>query len=310
MNMNEYRLVIHGGAGTILPSDLNEEKERAYTTALQNALMVGEAVLQQNGSAIEAVTASVASLEDCPLFNAGRGAVYTNSGTHEMDAAIMEGKDLKAGAVGLISGVRNPVRLARMVMEESEHVFLCGTGAENFARLKKLSFEPESYFADAYRLRQLLAAQERDVVQLDHTSEKKYGTVGAVALDRAGNVAAATSTGGVTNKKFGRIGDSPLIGAGTYANNATCAVSCTGYGEDFIRGVVAYDLSCLMEYRGMPLGEAAQFLIQEKLPLLNGDGGLIAVAANGDIALEFNSEGMYRGWVAEGKGQQTAIFRR
>lgn len=306
--MNNYRLVIHGGAGTILPADMNAEKERNYTQALHEAMEAGESILKNNGSAVDAVEAAVSVMEDCPLFNAGKGAVFTHKGTHEMDAAIMDGQNLAAGAVGLVSGVKNPIQLARRIMDRSEHVFLCGYGAEEFAREMKLPFETEDYFADTYRLKQLHSARKMDVVQLDHSSEKKYGTVGAVAIDQKGNLAAATSTGGVTNKKYGRIGDSPVIGAGTYANNQTCAVSCTGYGEDFIRGVVAYDLSCLMEYRKLSLKDAAKFLVQEKLPLVNGDGGLIAVGYDGTIAIEFNSEGMYRGWVLEGEAQQTAIY--
>ncbi|MCB0761302.1 MAG: isoaspartyl peptidase/L-asparaginase, partial [Flavobacteriales bacterium] len=228
--------------------------------------------------------------------NAGKGSVFTHDGTHEMDASIMEGNGRMAGAVSLIKGIRNPISLARMVMERSEHVFLAGEGAMEFARQQGAELADEAYFHDEFRHNQWQQARSSDRVQLDHTplDEKKFGTVGAVALDSAGNLAAATSTGGMTNKRFGRVGDSPMIGAGTYANNATCAVSCTGSGEFFIRGVVAYDVSSMMEFKGVPLQEAAREVVQNRLLAIDGDGGLIAVDANGAIAMEFNTEGMYR----------------
>lgn len=308
---HSYGLAIHGGAGTITRSLLTPEKEKNYNNALAAALNAGEAVLKNGGSAMDAVIASVMSLEDCPLFNAGRGAVFTAEGTHEMDASLMSGIDLDAGAVAGVSGVRNPVLLAREIMLHSDHVLLAGKGAEQFAKERGLKFEDHQYFHDEYRWQQLQEAIREGKVQLDHTESenKKFGTVGAVARDKNGNLAAATSTGGMTNKKFNRIGDSPIIGAGTYANNATCAVSCTGHGEFFLRAVVAYDISCLMEYKGCSLQEACRIVVMEKLVKIGGEGGLIAIDHAGNICLPFNSEGMYRGSVSEGKPLHTAIYR-
>ncbi len=294
--MKKFAIALHGGAGTILRSAMTPEKEAAYTAALQTALDIGYAVLENGGSALEAVEQTVVSLEDCPLFNAGRGSVFTADGKHEMDASIMDGLTRDAGAVSMVSGVRNPITLARLVMAESGHVMLAGEGAMDFARSMKVPFEPESYFHDDFRWNQWQEMRGSDGFQLDHSAKKdeKFGTVGAVALDQHGNIAAATSTGGMTNKKFGRIGDSPIIGAGTYANNKTCAVSCTGSGEFFIRGVVAYDVSCLMEYKGLSLQAACDEVVQRRLMEIGGDGGLIALDAAGNIALVFNTEGMYR----------------
>ncbi|MBC7554309.1 MAG: isoaspartyl peptidase/L-asparaginase, partial [Taibaiella sp.] len=245
------------------------------------------------GSALDAVEAAVTRLEDFPLFNAGRGAVFSNAGRHEMDAAIMNGKNLEAGAVCGIEGVRNPVAVARAVMEHSGHVMLAGQGAADFARSRNMAFETDEYFYTEQRYQQWRQAVKDDVVQLDHT-DKKFGTVGAVAQDREGNLAASTSTGGLTNKRFGRVGDSPVIGAGTYANNRTCAISCTGVGELFLRSVVAYDISCLMDYKGMSLKDACHLVVQEKLVAIGGEGGLIAIDSLGNIEMPFNSEGMYR----------------
>ncbi len=298
--MNKYAIAIHGGAGTILKSTMTPEKETAYTSGLRNAIEAGEAILKAGGNALEAVEAAVKSMEDNPLFNAGKGAVFTNTGKNEMDASIMNGKDLTAGAVAGITNIKNPVSLAKEVMEKSEHVFLAGQGALDFAKKVNAKFESDDYFFVQMRHDQLLEAKKTDGVFLDHTEdkfengEKKFGTVGAVALDIHGNIAAATSTGGMTNKKFGRIGDSPIIGAGTYANNKTCAVSCTGHGELFIRSVVAYDVSCLMEYKGLSLKEACDLVVNDKLVKIGGEGGLIAVDSQGNIELPFNSEGMYR----------------
>ncbi len=295
--MKKITIAIHGGAGTILKSSMTPEKENAYKSTLQAALNEGYSLLSSGGSAIDAVEKAVSILEDSPLFNAGKGAVFTAQGTHEMDASIMDGKTLNAGAVSAISGVKNPVELARKVMEKSSHVFLSGKGAEIFAKEMKCQFEEEDYFYDELRYQQWQEVKGTDKIQLDHTiakKEQKFGTVGAVALDQHGNIAAATSTGGMTNKQFGRIGDSPMIGAGNYANNATCAVSCTGSGEFFIRSVVAYDVSCLMEYKGLSLADACKQVVQNKLPKIGGDGGLIAVDAKGNICLEFNTDGMYR----------------
>ena len=306
-----YSLAIHGGAGTITRSSLTTEKETEYRNALEDALIAGETTLQQGGSAMDAVIAAVMSLEDCDLFNAGRGAVFTASGSHEMDASVMRGDTLDAGAVAGVRNVRNPVELAKAVMEKSEHVFLAGAGAEEFARAIGIRFEADDYFFTEQRFQQLQDAIREGKVQLDHTEAgtKKFGTVGAVARDIHGHLAAATSTGGMTNKKYNRIGDSPVIGAGTYANDATCAVSCTGHGEFFLRAVVAYDISCLMEYKGLTLQEACEKVVMDKLVKIGGEGGLIALDASGNIALPFNSEGMYRGFVKKGEPRQTAIYR-
>jgi beta-aspartyl-peptidase (threonine type) len=275
---------------------MTPEKEAAYTAALKAALDAGHAVLANGGTALDAVEQTVIALEDSPLFNAGRGSVFTNDGQNEMDASIMEGAGREAGAVSMLKGVRNPISLARLVMEKSGHVMLAGEGAMKFAEAMQVRMEPKEYFFDQFRYEQWQAMQGSDGYQLDHTVKKdeKFGTVGAVALDQHGNIAAATSTGGMTNKKFGRVGDSPIIGAGTYANNATCAVSCTGSGEYFIRGVVAYDVSCLMEHKGLSLAEACKEVVQDRLLKIGGDGGLVAVDAQGNICMEFNTEGMYR----------------
>ncbi len=307
-----FGLAIHGGAGTILRSNMTAEKEEQYTSALQQALDKGYKILQAGGSALDAVETAVVCLEDCPLFNAGKGSVFNSSGKHEMDASIMSGLDLSAGAVSLIEQVRNPVKLARVVMQHSEHVFLCGKGAEEFAREMKLQFEPEEYFHDSFRFEQWQKVKQTDNSFLDHNlhvNDKKFGTVGAVALDIAGNLAAATSTGGMTNKKWGRVGDSPVIGAGTYANNNTCAVSCTGHGELFIRAVTAYDVSALIEYKNLSLSEACEEVVMRKLVNMKGEGGLIAIDKNGNIALPFNSEGMYRAMRSSNGKELVAIYK-
>lgn len=295
---NKFSIALHGGAGTLSRGQMSPDKELAYKTDLQTALKMGAALLKQGRSALDAVEASVRILEDSPLFNAGKGSVFTHDGRHEMDACIMEGLNRNAGAVAGVQGVRNPVSLARLVMEKSGHVLLCSEGAMKFAKKMEVALEPESYFYDELRYQQWQQAIRDGVVQLDHTplEEKKFGTVGAVALDVYGNLAAATSTGGMTNKQFGRLGDSPIPGAGNYANNSTCAVSCTGNGEFFIRGVVAYDVSCLIEYKGLSLEEACQEVIQNRLRAIGGEGGLIAVSPSGNLCLEFNTEGMYRAW--------------
>jgi len=292
--MSRFSIAIHGGAGTITKQSLTPEKEKAYHKALEKALTAGHQALINGGSAVDAVELAVTLLEDCPLFNAGKGSVFTSEGTHEMDASIMDGSNLEAGAVSMVKGIKNPVKVARLIMERSEHVFMAGPGAEAFAKSMQCEFREEKYFYDEFRYQQWLTVKGTDVTQLDHASEKKFGTVGAVACDRKGNLAAATSTGGMTNKKFGRIGDTPMIGAGNYANNQTCAISCTGSGEFFIRGVVAYDVSCLMEYKGMSLSQACDEVIHHRLKNIGGDGGLIAVDLNGNIAMPFNTEGMYR----------------
>lgn len=298
--MSKYAIAIHGGAGTILQSTMTAEKETAYKAALQDAIEAGEAVLKKGGSSLDAVEFAIVSLENNPLFNAGKGAVFTHSGKNEMDASIMYGKDLTAGAVAGVTNIKNPISLSRAVMEKSDHVLLTGAGAIDFAKKINAEFAPDDYFFVQMRYEQLQKAKESDTMILDHTEdnfengEKKFGTVGCVALDVHGNIAAGTSTGGMTNKKFGRVGDSPIIGAGTYANNNTCAISCTGHGEFFLRSVVAYDISCLMEYKGLTLKQACDIVVMDKLVKIGGEGGLIALDAKGNIELPFNSEGMYR----------------
>jgi len=290
-----FGIAIHGGAGTIEKSLMTEEKEMAYKNALQKAIDAGYQVLENGHSAIKAVEAAVGELENCPLFNAGKGAVFNSVGQHEMDASIMDGKTLHAGAIAAVRNVKNPVFLANLVREHSDHVLLVGNGALEFAENYNIKIESDAYFHTNQRYNQWQKIKGSDDFQLDHTSEKKYlGTVGAVALDHEGNIAAATSTGGMTNKKFGRIGDSALIGLGNYANNNTCAVSCTGSGEYLMRAVTAYDISCLMEYKGLSLQEAAEFSILKRLTALGGDGGVVTIDQKGNIAMVFNCDGMYR----------------
>lgn len=301
--MQKISMVIHGGAGTILKEEMTPDLEKAYTEGLRNALDAGYTVIEKGGSAMDAVKAAVVSLEDCPLFNAGKGAVFTKKGINELDAAIMDGRNLDAGAVAGVRNIRNPVILAEEVMLHSGHVFLSGKGANDFAIKQGVKLEPDEYFFSQYRYDQWRAIRDSDMYQLDHKSDrlvsllkdKKFGTVGAVACDSNGNIAAATSTGGMTNKRYGRIGDSPLIGVGTYANNKTCAISCTGHGEIFIKAVAAHDVSCLMEYKGYSLQQACEEVVMKKLVSLEGEGGLIGVDAKGNCSLVFNSAGMYRG---------------
>ncbi|MDU8886671.1 isoaspartyl peptidase/L-asparaginase [Yeosuana sp. MJ-SS3] len=309
--MKTFSIAIHGGAGTLVKGMMTPELEFRYKSALKVALSIGYAILEQGGTAVQAVEEAVISLEDSPLFNAGKGSVFTANGTHEMDAAIMDGKNLMAGAVSLITGIKNPVSLARDVMEKSEHVFLAGEGALEFAKQLDYKLEEENYFYDAFRFKQWQEIKDTDNFQLDHSVKKdsKFGTVGAVACDQNGNIAAATSTGGMTNKKWGRVGDSPMIGSGNYANNKTCAVSCTGSGEFFIRGVVAYDVSCLMEHKGLSLEEATNEVINKRILEINGDGGLIAVDAQGNIAMPFNTEGMYRACKSSNGEEDIAIYK-
>ncbi len=312
MSKKKFSIAVHGGAGTILKKLMNAEKERIYKKALSVSLEVGYDILEEGGSAVDAVEAAVYELENFPLFNAGKGAVFTHDGKHEMDASIMDGKTLKAGAVTCVQRVRNPVVLAREVMEFSEHVLLSGKGAEQFAKVRKIKLENDNYFFTDERFKQLQEVINEEGAHLDHNinvKDKKFGTVGAVALDKNGNLAAATSTGGMTNKRFGRIGDSPIIGSGTYANNKTCAVSCTGHGEFFIRAVVAYDISCLMEYKNMTLKQACKEVVNKKLVKLGGEGGLIAVDKNGNIELAFNSEGMYRGYKTSSGKELIGIYK-
>ncbi|WP_347158755.1 isoaspartyl peptidase/L-asparaginase family protein [Pontibacter chitinilyticus] len=294
--MKTIAIALHGGAGTITRASLTAPQEAAYRSALKSAVEAGYQLLASGGTALDAVQLAVTLLEDTPLFNAGKGAVFTKEGRHEMDAAIMCGRTLEAGAIAGVRSIKNPIKLARAVLEHSDHVLLSGYGAEEFARQQELDFAPESYFFDALRYKQWAEVRDTGVFMLDHTEmvDEKFGTVGAVAVDAAGNTAAATSTGGMTNKNYNRIGDSPIIGAGTYANSQTCAISCTGHGEFFMRAVVAYDVSCLMEYKGLSLQEACEKVVLDKLVKFGGEGGLIAINAAGDIAMPFNSEGMYR----------------
>tara|TARA_B100000683_G_C12480844_1_gene551342 strand:- start:1036 stop:1965 length:930 start_codon:yes stop_codon:yes gene_type:complete len=291
----KYGLVIHGGAGTILPSAMTPELEKEYKFCLQKSLDEAYQSLEMGSNATDAVCIAIQVMEDSPLFNAGRGSVYTHDGTHDMDASIMRGDDLEAGAISGSKTVRNPILLAKAILLHSSHVYLTGTGAEDFAREHNLKFEDETFFHTEFRYRQYQHALQTDEVFLDHSDQKKFGTVGCVALDKFGNICAGTSTGGMTNKKYGRVGDSALIGAGTYANNKTCAVSCTGDGEYFIRAVSAYEMSALMEYKGLNIKEAGQELIHKKMVDIGGEGGLIAMDCNGNYCLPFNSAGMYRG---------------
>jgi beta-aspartyl-peptidase (threonine type) len=305
-------IAIHGGAGTILRSEMSPELEADYRRGLEEALIAGSSVLEKQGSALDAAEAAVRIMEDNVLFNAGRGSVFNHEGKNEMDASIMCGLNLTAGAIAEVRNVKNPVSLARVVMEKSGHVFLCGRGAEEFAKDNRLFFETDEYFFSKQRYDQWQQLKNSGTYELDHTPVEKghkFGTVGAVTLDSFGNIAAATSTGGMTNKKFGRIGDSPLIGAGTYANNNTCAVSCTGHGEFFMRAVVAYDVSCLMEYKGLTLQQACDLVVMDKLVKLGGEGGLIALDRNGNISLTFNSDGMYRGYKKSGEDAFAAIYK-
>lgn len=301
-------IAIHGGAGTILRSTMTPDLQSAYEAGLSAALAAGYTILEAGGAALDAVEASVKSLEDNPLFNAGRGAVFNHTGGHEMDACIMDGRTRACGAVAGISGIKNPVTLARAIMEQTEHVLLTGEGAAAFARSAGFAFEDDAYFYNELRYQQWQEALKDDRVQLDHT-EKKFGTVGAVALDKDGHLAASTSTGGMTNKKWGRVGDSPIPGAGTWADDATCAISCTGHGEYFIKAVVAHDIHCLMEYRSLSLQEACDVLVHDKLVKTGGEGGLIAVDAAGNIAMPFNSEGMYRACRTSGGQAAVSIYK-
>ena len=319
--MRKFALAIHGGAGTILRSSMTAEKELSYKKALEDAILAGETILLKNGRSIDAVEAAIKALEDNPLFNAGKGAVFTNQGKHEMDASLMNGKDLSAGAVAGVQNIKNPISLARGVMDKSEHVFMAGLGAQEFAKKINAEFMPDDYFFVQMRYDQLQQAKESDTMILDHTEdkthpdenpfgqEKKFGTVGCVAIDVHGNLAAGTSTGGMTNKKNGRVGDTPIIGSGTYANNKTCAVSCAGHGDFFIRSVVSYDISCLMEYKGLSLKKACDIVVMDKLVKIGGEGGLIALDSKGNIELPFNSEGMYRAAKKEGEEIFIGIYK-
>lgn len=308
METKKIGLAVHGGAGTIDRNNMTPEKEGAYRAGLERALKAGQDVLKRGGSSLDATEAAVRVLEDDPQFNAGRGSVFTSAGTNEMDASIMDGRTLKAGAVASVKRIKNPINLARLVMEKSPHLMLDCAGAEAFANANAIELVEQKYFFTQERwdaLQKMKAAEKSrasgDGKSYIITDQDRHGTVGAVALDKAGNLAASTSTGGMTNKMPGRIGDTPVIGAGTYANNQTCAVSCTGDGEYFIRVSAAHEVSALMQYRGMKLEQAAQTVL-DTVKQLGGTGGLIAIDKNGDITLPFNTNGMYRGYVdAQGK---------
>lgn len=303
-----FGLAIHGGAGTLPRADMSAEAEQDYRAGLTQALTAGYAVLEGGGRSLDAVTAAVVALEDNPLFNAGRGAVFTLEGRNELDAAIMDGSDLKAGAVCGLTQIKNPVALARAVMEQSDHVMLAGSGAEEFAGSLGMAFVPQSYFYTAARWNQLQRIRNGDT-SLSALTISHIGTVGAVALDAAGHLAAATSTGGMTGKRFHRVGDTPIIGAGTYADDRSCAVSATGHGEIFIRAAVAHDICARVRFGGRSLAAAVREVVLEELPALRGEGGVIAIDPTGEIAAEFNSEGMFRASRRAGEPPRVAIYR-
>jgi L-asparaginase / beta-aspartyl-peptidase len=314
-------IAIHGGAGNLKKLELTPEQEQEYIATLKNAINTGNQILQNGGSAVDAVEATIIILENSPLFNAGIGAVYTHDAQHELDAAIMSGIDLQCGAIAGVKRIPNPISAARKVMEYSDFVLLSGSGAEEFAVEQNINLVENSYFDTPHRLEQLQQAIKEDSVELDHSGKKnttaskitreenKYGTVGCVALDKNGNIAAGTSTGGLTNKRYGRIGDSPLIGSGTYADNNTCAVSCTGKGEDFIRINVAHDISSLISYKNLPLDSAVNFVIHDKLKNIKGRGGCIAINQRGEIAMEFTTTGMFRASIDTSGKLYTAIYK-
>ena len=311
----EYALVIHGGAGTILKEDMTPEKEAGIREAMNAAMTAGEEVLKNGGSAADAVEATIWVLEDSPHFNAGKGAVFTNAGINEMDASFMTGHDQNAGAVGGLTTIKHPISAARVVLDKSEHVLLSGKGANDFAVEQGLETVDPSYFHTDFRWNALQRALEGEKVEQEKLQgnriiediDRKYGTVGCVALDKSGNLAAGTSTGGMTNKRYNRLGDSPIIGAGTYADNATCGVSCTGWGEFFIRYAVAYDVHARMAYGGASVNDAANAVIHETLVKAGGTGGLIAMDAKGNITMPFNTPGMYRGYLKAG-GEREVLF--
>lgn len=309
--MAKFAIALHGGAGTLIKGNMTPVKEKAYKKVLSGALEKGYAILEKKGSATDAVQEAVMFMENSSLFNAGKGSVFSANGTHEMEAAIMEGKTRQAGSVALLTGIKNPIALARDVMEKSPHVFLIGQGALEFAQSIGHILEQPEYFYDELRFQQWQEIKNSSNFQLDHSKSKdsKFGTVGAVACDSEGNLAAATSTGGMTNKKSGRLGDSPVPGAGNYAHNKTCAVSCTGSGEYFLRAVVAYDVACLMEMKNMSLEEATEEVIHHRILEIGGDGGLIAVDANANISMPFNTEGMYRAFQTSYDTGNVSIYK-
>ena len=301
----KYTIVIHGGAGTILKKNMTSEKEKAYRDAMNEALNIGETILKSGGSSIDAVEKTINFMEDSELFNAGKGAVFTHEGKNEMDASIMFGKDQNAGAVGGVTNIKHPISAARAVLDKSDHVMMTGNGAEDFAKKNGVEIVDPAYFKTERRwesLQRILKSEKGEsILSEDEDKDKKHGTVGCVALDQDGNITAGTSTGGMTNKKYNRIGDSPIIGAGTFADNATCGVSCTGHGEFFIRYTVARDIAAMMEYGGKSLAESAQYIINEKLVEKGGSGGIVALDQNGNVAMNFNTAGMYRAYAKPGE---------
>lgn len=313
----EFAIIIHGGAGTILRKNMTPEKEKEYRETLEKAIRTGHDILKNGGSSLDAVQKTINVMEDSPLFNAGKGAVFTNAETNELDASIMDGKTLNAGASAGTTNVKNPINLARVIMEKSPHVMMAGTGAETYAKEEGLEIVDPTYFYTENRFNGLQRVKKREAEDARNNAaafydliikDSKFGTVGCAALDKNGNLAAGTSTGGMTNKRYGRVGDAPVIGAGTYANNSTCAVSSTGWGEYFIRAMVAHDISALMEYKGMSLKEAARLVIQKKVPDLGGDGGIIAVDNYGNMVAEFNTAGMYRATMNENGELEIGIY--
>jgi L-asparaginase / beta-aspartyl-peptidase len=300
VNKTQWSIALHGGAGNMQPTDFDSTEVAVYERELMNALAIGENILKSGGSSLDAVEQVVRYMEDCPLFNAGKGAVFSHEGKNELDAAIMDGATLKAGAIAGVGNIKNPISAARLVMDSSQHVFMIGAGAAIFAQSKGAEIVDSSYFFTEKSWKALQRALQRD---------KKMGTVGCVALDMSGNLAAATSTGGMTNKRYGRVGDVPIIGAGTYANNTTCAVSATGHGEFFIRYTVAHDISSLMAYRNLPLSEAAELVINDKLKVAGGNGGVIAVDKMGNVHLTMNTSGMFRAFATSDGKRGIAIFK-
>lgn len=308
----EYAIVIHGGAGTIDKNNMDVATEKAYHETLNQALDAGENILKSGGKSIDAVVAAIKVMEDSPLFNAGKGAVFTHDGTNELDASIMTGDSQMAGAVGSVTTIKNPITLARAIMEQSDHVMMIGKGAEAFANKCKLDIVDPSYFYTEKRWNSLqkILKDDNNKIQLseDEKGNKKHGTVGCVALDKSGNIVAGTSTGGMTNKRYNRIGDAPIIGAGTFADNNSCGVSCTGHGEYFIRYTVARDIAALMEYKGLSLRSACDTIVYKKLVAKGGEGGLIAIDKYGNIEMPFNTSGMYRGWAKDSK-REVKIYK-
>lgn len=300
----EWAIALHGGAGNILPEDYTKEQQEAYIHELNCALEIGKKILSEGGTSLDAVENVVRYLEDCPLFNAGKGSVFTHDGKNELDAAIMDGNGLRAGAVAGVRDIKNPISTARLVMDKSEHVFMIGKGASLFAKSQGAEIVDSSYFFTEKSWNSLQKALKKESLK-----DKKMGTVGCVALDKSGNLAAGTSTGGMTNKKYGRVGDVPIIGGGTYANNNTCAVSATGHGEYFIRYTVSHDISALIEYKGLSLSEAANLVVNDKLEKAGGKGGIIAVDRLGNITLTMNTSGMFRAFANSKGDQKVAIFK-